>query len=150
MEHLRSLFSEAGCKRKACEEGEELLARAVRDVLEKIFRRGEIIDIEKKPIPQHLIRISIVKGNAYGATLFKIVELNNVSIDSRRPYRTTWEAWAFPLSLKNGKELSKVLLSGSVSHTMPDEPLEQMNRRFFEYLSRIGDSSFGEGGTQPQ
>jgi hypothetical protein len=140
-DRLTALFDRAAETQAAADACAKALAQTLTTALRRLVPVGTIVDLRERNLPAFLATLKTTHGADRGTRIFRIVEVNGVTVRANTPTISQWGCEAVPISETTGQDMratagnsrsgarATVSMSGYLSQDYPNETLEaEMNR----------------------
>jgi hypothetical protein len=105
-DEVKAIIQTATDKRRAADSARDVMAATMLRAMQKLVPPGTLLELNKRPLPEHLVRVKTMSGNDRGTRTFRVVAVVRVDADPVFPDLSKWVCDAIPVSEKTGKEMS--------------------------------------------
>jgi hypothetical protein len=103
---IKAIFEQAVTKRREADIARDKMAEVMLVAIRKLLPPGTVLELNKRPVPEYLVRVKTMRGNDRGTRTFRVVSVVAVEVDPHFPELAKWICDAVPVSEKTGKDMS--------------------------------------------
>jgi len=140
----QQIFQAALVKREEADAARAALADVMLRAMRALLPAGTLLELNRRPVPEYLVRVQTMSGNDRGTRTFRVVQVVNVDVDPLRPELSKWICDAVPVSERTGKDMSAathgassrstVRLHGDIGYLGHEESLESSRDRLLNLV----------------
>ncbi|WP_126223290.1 hypothetical protein [Burkholderia ambifaria] len=145
---VQQIFQAALVKREEADAARAALADVMLRTMRALLPAGTLLELNRRPVPEYLVRVRTMSGNDRGTRTFRVVQVVSVDVDPLRPELSKWICDAVPVSEKTGKDMSAathgassrstVRLHGDIGFLGHDEHLSESRDRLVALVATNG------------
>ncbi|RQR65386.1 hypothetical protein DIE18_02575 [Burkholderia sp. Bp9125] len=142
---VQQIFQAALVKFEEAEVARVALADVLLRAMRALLPAGTLLELNRRPVPEYLVRVRTMSGNDRGTRTFRVVQVVCVDVDPLRPELSKWICDAVPVSEKTGKDMSAathgassrstVRLHGDIGYLGHDESIEASRDRLVSMVT---------------